>query len=124
MKRKRVIPKGIVAMGISRPVSGALELTVELHFDDDEQLCARFDNGEPCISFIPSSMIGLIGHMCACKLLADGYDPERQLIVRLQGADYDLLRAPLGCAAAQPLVNFDAPVSEPMSVVYKRQYAA
>ena len=111
-------------MGISRPVSDALVLTVELHYDDEDQLCARFDSGEPCISFIPASMIFLIGHMCACKLLADGYDPERQLIVRLQGADYDLLRAPLGCAAAAPLVNYDAPVHEPASVVYKRPYAA
>ena len=34
-------------MGISRPVSDALVLTVESHYDDDEQLVARFDSGEP-----------------------------------------------------------------------------
>ena len=37
------------------------------------------------------------------QAFSEGYDPESQLIVRLQGADYDLLSAPLGCAAAQPL---------------------
>jgi hypothetical protein len=35
------------------------------------------------------------------------------LVVRLHGADYELMRAPLGAAAAPPLVNFAPPVKEP-----------
>jgi hypothetical protein len=108
-----------IAMGV-RPMANALVLTVEQHYDDDEQLCARFEDGSPCIAYIPSSMLFLVGHMAACKLLAEGYDPDRHLLVRLRGADYDLISAPLGCAAAQPLVNYDKPVHEAASIVYRR----
>lgn len=101
---------------------GAIVVGVEEHFDDPDQLCARFTNGDPVISYIPAAMIGLIGHMCACRLLEQGCDPKRELIVTLVGADHELLRAPLGCAAAKPLVNYAEPVSEPMSLVYRRRH--
>jgi hypothetical protein len=39
-----------------------------------------------------------------------GYDVDRQLIVKLQGSDRELMRAPLGVVAATPLLNTDKPV--------------
>ena len=48
-------------------------------------------NGEPCRPFdnIPELMIDLIPYMTARKLVAEGYHPERLLIIQLRGADYE-----------------------------------
>jgi hypothetical protein len=43
-------------------------------------------------------------------LLAQGYDPDRLLVVHLEGADHVMARAPLGAVAATPLVNTAKPV--------------
>jgi hypothetical protein len=51
--------------------------------------------------------------LIARSLLSQGYNAKRLLIVRLEGADYEMQRAPLGAVAATPLVNTGAPVSEP-----------
>jgi hypothetical protein len=62
---------------------------------------------------IPLSWLDLVAYMVARKLLDEGgYDVERQLIVRLQGADRELMRAPLGVVAATPLLNIDRPVTQ------------
>lgn len=53
-------------------------------------------------------------------LLSQGYNSQRLLIVRLQGADYELLRAPLGAAAAMPKVNVTAPVSQGTRSIFQR----
>jgi hypothetical protein len=61
---------------------------------------------------IPLSWLDLIAYMVARKLLHEGrYDVERQLIVRLQGSDRELMRAPLGVVAATSLLNTD-PVTD------------
>ena len=86
---KRKIPKGVYAMGISRPVSDDLELTVEEHIDDASQYCALWPNGDPAISYVPAEMMDIMPWMCARRLLVAGYDPERMLVVRLAGADYE-----------------------------------
>jgi hypothetical protein len=72
------------------------------------------------ISFVPEAMLDLLGFMVARRLMEQGLDPDRQLIVRLLGADFDLIRAPLGAAAAKPLVNFGAPLKEPTPCLYRR----
>jgi hypothetical protein len=55
---------------------------------------------------IPLSWLDIVGFMVARKLVDEGgYDLDRELIVRLQGADRDLTRAPLGIVAATPLLN-------------------
>jgi hypothetical protein len=60
---------------------------------------------------IPLSWLDLVAYMVARKLLDEGgYDVDRQLIVKLQGADRELMRAPLGVVAATPLLNTDKPV--------------
>ena len=53
-------------------------------------------------------------------LLSQGYNSQRLLIVRLQGADYEQLRAPLGAAAAMPKVNVTAPVSQGTRSIFQR----
>ena len=105
-------------MGISRPVSDDLELTVEEHIDDASQYCALWPNGDPAISFVPAEMLDIIPLMCARRLLVAGYNPERMLVVRLAGADYEFFRATLGRAAATPLTN-NVPITEPASEIYR-----
>lgn len=122
MKRGK-IPKGAaIALGV--PMSNDLILTVEEHYDDCEQLCARFDDGSPLISFIPAAMLNLIGFMIGVRLLEDGHDPAKRIRVHLAGSDYDLLNCTLGVAAAPPLPNVEHPVSESAHCIYKRPYAA
>ena len=66
-------------------------------------------NGSPhCMVCWPDDESGLTyldlaPFMAARFLLSQGYNPQRLLIVRLQGANYEPLRAPL--AAAMPKVN-------------------
>jgi hypothetical protein len=122
--KHRKIPNGGFAMGIHRPGSDALVLTVEQHYDDEDQLCARFDDGSPLISFIPAGMLNLIGFMIGVRLLEDGHDPAKRIRVRLAGSDHDLLNSTIGVAAAPPLPNVEHPVFEPASIIYKRPYAA
>jgi hypothetical protein len=55
---------------------------------------------------IPLSWLDIISFMIARKLVDEGgYDVERELVVRLQGSDRDLMHAPLGIVAATPLLN-------------------
>jgi hypothetical protein len=51
--------------------------------------------------------------LVARKLMDEGgYDVERQLIIRMQGSDRDLMRASIGVLAATPLPNTDKPVTD------------
>ena len=54
------------------------------------------ESGPTCI---PEIYLDLAPFMAARFLLSQGYNPQRLLIVRLQGADYELLRAPLGAGS-------------------------
>ena len=56
---------------------------------------------ESGLTGIPEIYLDLAPFMAA--RLSQGYNPQQLLIVRLQGADYELLRAPL--ASAWPKVN-------------------
>ena len=60
---------------------------------------------------IPEVLLDIIPYMVARKLLSHGNHPDRMLIVKLRGADFELMRAPLGILAATPVLN-DKPVTE------------
>jgi hypothetical protein len=72
---------------------------------------------------IPDTWLDLIPYMVARRLLEQGNNPDQLLIVRLRGADFDLMRAPLGVVAATPLLNIDKPVSKPTHCIYRRELA-
>ena len=96
------------------------ELTVKPHPDDHCLYAACWSEGDAQIDNIPEIWIDLIPFMIARKLLSQGNNPDRLLIVRLEGADYELMRAPLGVAAATPLINTAAPVWQSTRCVYRR----
>jgi hypothetical protein len=55
---------------------------------------------------IPPSWLDLVGFMVARKLRDEGgCDEDRQLIIKLQGGDRDLINAPLGVVLNTPLLN-------------------
>jgi hypothetical protein len=94
-------------------MTAPIELTVAPHPDDSLLYRACWADGQMLLSHIPEPWLDLIGFMLARRLLEQGYNVERLLIVHLHGADYELMRGPLGAAAARLLVNFAAPVKEP-----------
>ena len=77
-----------------------IELTVTPHQDDHSLYRAGWADGDTLLSHIPEPWLDLMGFLIARRLLEQGYDVNRLLVVRLQGADYELMRAPLGAAAA------------------------
>jgi hypothetical protein len=83
-----------------------------------------WSDGDSQLSHIPEPWLDLIGFLSARRLLEQGYDVNRLLIVRLQNADFELMRAPLGAAAATPIVNIAAPVKHPTKSVFRRETAA
>jgi hypothetical protein len=61
---------------------------------------------------IPLSWLDIVGFMIARKLVDEGgYALDRELIIKLQGSDRDLMHAPLGVVAATPLPKTDKPVT-------------
>lgn len=86
---------------------------------DSLHYMACWDEGERLFANIPELWLDLTPFMAARQLLEWGYDPNRLLIVRLQGADYELLRATVGAAAATPLVNTAAPVKQATRCVFR-----
>ena len=101
-----------------------IELTVTPHQDDHSLYRAGWADGDTLLSHIPEPWLDLFGFLIARRLLEQGYDVNRLLIVRLQGADFDLMRAPLGAAAATPLVNVAAPVKQAAHAIFRRERAA
>jgi hypothetical protein len=81
--------------------------------DDGCSYRAEWADGDPVVTHIQEILLDLIPFMLARKLLEQGYNVERIVVVRLQGADFELMRAPLGAAAATPLLNSAAPVKQP-----------
>jgi hypothetical protein len=102
-----------------------IELTVHPHPDEDSYFQVSWTDGEPVILAIFDVYLDLIPFMVARQLLQRGYrdDVERLLVVRLTGADYELMRAPLGQVAAKPLVN-TTPVTRPTHSIYRRRGTA
>lgn len=94
-----------------------IEITVVPQREDHCRYRACWPDGETLLAQVPETFLDLIGFMLARRLLEQGYAVERILIVRLQGADFELMRAPLGVAAAPPLVNYAAPVKGPTRAV-------
>lgn len=99
------------------------ELVVEQQADSSwhTMYCVRWDDGEPdsvMLANIPECWLDLIPYMVARKLLEQGNNPDRPLIVRLRGADFELMRAPLGQVAAPPVLN-DTPVNQPTHCLYR-----
>jgi hypothetical protein len=92
--------------------SPAIEITV-VPQREDCRYRACWPDGETLLTQVPESFLDLIGFMLARRLLEQGYAVERIFIVRLQGADFELMRCPLGTAAAAPLINYAAPVKGP-----------
>jgi hypothetical protein len=84
--------------------------TIMPHRNNDSVYQACWDDGRVVICNIPGVFLDLIGFMAARVLLEQGFNPERKLLVRLQGADYELLSASLGAAAATPMINNETPV--------------
>ena len=101
-----------------------MELTVTPHQDDHSLYRACWADGDMLLSYIPEPWLDLIGFLIARRLLEQGYDVNRLLVVRLQGADYVLMRALLGAAAATPLVNVAAPVKRAAHAISRRGTAA
>jgi hypothetical protein len=102
-------------------VSQEIKLIVEQQPDDN---CYRvcWCDGEPYWreANIPEILLDLVPYMVARKLLSTGYRPDRILIVKLQGADYELMHAPLGIVAATPVLN-DKPVTESTRSLYLKR---
>jgi hypothetical protein len=89
-----------------------IELTMQPHREKPQLYFASWPDGEVQLPNIPESLLDLVPYMLARLLLDQGYNPARLLIVRLQGADYELMRAPLGIVAAKPRLS-TTPVERP-----------
>jgi hypothetical protein len=82
------------------------------------QCDAQWLDGEPSLCGIPECWLDLMPFLLAHKLIEQGYDAERALIVHLEGADYDLMRAPLGLVAATPTLSA-IPVEHGARCIYR-----
>ena len=97
--------------------SPAIEITVVPQREDHCRYRACWPDGETQLAQVPETFLDLIGVMLARRLLEQGYAVERILIVRQEGADFELMRCPLGAAAATPMVNHAAAVKGPTRAV-------
>ena len=61
--------------------------------------------------------------MAARTLLAADFGVDREYIVRLQGADREIMRTTLGAAAATPIINDGPPAQKATHTVYRRDLA-
>ncbi|MGA2311886.1 MAG: hypothetical protein ABSF87_05900 [Xanthobacteraceae bacterium] len=91
-----------------------IELTVKPHAEDGLLYAACWPDGDGAVvHHIPEIFLDLVPFLAARQLVDWGYGLDRKLVVRLSGADYDLMRgATLGLAAATPLLN-PVPVKYP-----------
>lgn len=102
----------------------AIDILVTPHRDDATLYAGWLDsgNGEMLVNHIHEVFLDLMPFLVARRLHDRGYDLDSQLIVRLQGSNRDMMRAPLGVAAAPPLVNTVAPIRHRAHVVYWRDH--
>jgi hypothetical protein len=111
--------------GAPRYVPPPIELTVHPYRCPHGESFYRavWPDGEPERSaVIPEVFLDLAPWLIARILLEQGYNPQRELLVRLHGGDRDLVRAPLGAVAATPLVNTAAPVSHPATAMVRPRH--
>ncbi len=97
-----------------------IELTVQEHPDSPLHYRIVWLDGDLFLGAIPECWLDLAPYMAARTLLEQGYNASRELIVRLQGADYELMRAPLGVVAAPPSLA-TSPVTQPTRCVYRER---
>ena len=78
-----------------------------VRYDAWQYLAPRDDGSDKIfLGNIPLAWVDIVAFMIARKLVDEGgYDLDSELIVKLQGSDRELMRAPLGIAAATPLLN-------------------
>jgi hypothetical protein len=83
------------------------EYRYRVRYDAWNYLAPRDDGKDKhFLSNIPLSWIDIIGFMVARKLIDEGgYELDRELVVKLQGSDRELMHAPLGIAANTPMLN-------------------
>ena len=101
-----------------------IELTVTPNQESHSLYRACWTDGDTLLSHIPEQWLDLMGFLIARGLLSQGYNVNRLLVARLQGADFELMRALLGAAAAPPLVNIAAPVKRAAHAISRRGTAA
>lgn len=97
-----------------------IELTVMPDPGDSWRFRVYWPDGDQQLGDIPDVWLDLVPFMAARILLSHGYDAERPYIVRLQGADREMMRTDLGSAAATPLVNLAAPVHRATHCIYRK----
>ena len=100
-----------------------IELTVMPHpHNGSSHYMVCWPDDESGLTRIPEIYLNLAPFMVARFLPSRGYNPQRLLIVRLQGADYELLRAPL--ASAMPVVNATPASQATRSIFHKSQHGS
>jgi hypothetical protein len=100
-----------------------IELTVIPHpHNGSSHYMVCWPDDESGLTRIPEIYLNLAPFMVARFLPSRGYNPQRLLIVRLQGADYELLRAPL--ASAMPVVNATPASQATRSIFHKSQHGS
>ncbi len=100
--------------------SPPIELNVSPQSDSGTLYMAHWNDGDVYLAGVDEIWLDLLPFMIARKLLSQGYNPARLLIVRLQGADYRFMSAPLGMVAAPPLLNAASPAAQPTHCIYRR----
>lgn len=97
-------------------MSRDIDLTAAPHPENSFLYNVYWTNGDDDGVFLAEvsyCFLDLLPFLVARILLEQGYNLERLLVVRLRGADFEMMRAPLGAAAATPLVNRANPVKHP-----------
>jgi hypothetical protein len=93
-----------------------IELILRYHSEPDcacALYAAFWPDGELfALLGIPEIWLDLAPFLAARILLEQGYNVAREFILRLEGADYELMRAPLGRVAATPVLSSE-PVTRP-----------
>jgi hypothetical protein len=105
------------AVGVEKAM---IELEVVEHGDS---YACLWKDGTPALPInVPEHFLDILPLMVARDLLMRGYSAKRLLVIKLHGSDRLLARAPLGAAAAPPIINSAAPVSEPSRQIYRKSF--
>jgi hypothetical protein len=92
-----------------------IELTVTPDRHGNYWVCNS--DGDPLFAALPEVWVDLAPYLAARTPSEHGVSCDCTLIVRLQGADYDLAHNTIGALAATPIVN-TVPVQQPPQCLY------